>query len=191
MRIEIERPSDDPSFADGVARGLAARDPRLGERVAVVADLEGAAPAEQERYYRAAAVPDDGAVRTEILESLAAHGMKIATIDRTNAFEDVRRIRLERGETLVEAGSFPAFVYVATEPGLRVRALGGYEDAVVPAWLPIGITGVVRRGERNSTVVAAEPVDVLMIPGELFAREWFHPFDQREIADLLAGLGRP
>jgi hypothetical protein len=191
MRVELERPSDDPSFADSVARGLAARDARLGTRVAVVADLEGAAALEQERYYRGGAVPARSDEAAEILESLGAHGMKVAAIDRRRAFEDVRRVRLEGGEALVEAGSSPAFVYVATEPGLRVKSLGGYEDADVPAWVPIGITGVVRRGERNSTVVASTPVEVLMIPGELFAREWFHPFEQHEIADLLAGINPP
>jgi hypothetical protein len=191
MRVELERPSDDPFFADSVARGIATRDARLGARVAVVADLEGAAPAEQERYYRGTAVPAWSDEAAEMLESLAARGMKVAAIDRLKAFEDVRRVRLERGEALVEAGSSPAFVYVAIEPGLRVKSLGGYEEADVPAWVPIGITGVVRRGERNSTVVASVPVEVLMIPGELFAREWFHPFEQHEIADLLAGITPP
>ena len=59
----------------------------------------------------------------------------------------------------------------------------------VPAWFPIGITGVVRRAERNSTVVAVVSVEVLMIPGELFVREWFHPYDEQELAGLLARIG--
>jgi hypothetical protein len=54
----------------------------------------------------------------------------------------------------------------------------------------MGVTGVVRRAERNSTVVAAEPGDVLMIPGELFAREWFRPYEQGEFADVLAEITR-
>jgi hypothetical protein len=47
----------------------------------------------------------------------------------------------------------------------------------------------VRRAERNSTVVAVAPVEVLMIPGELFAREWFHPYEEHEVTDLLARIG--
>jgi CRP-like cAMP-binding protein len=73
---------------------------------------------------------------------------------------------------------------------LRVKPLGGYEAADVPAWLPIGITGVVRQAERNSTVVAVAPVEVLMIPGELFHREWFRPYEEHEIAELIAGIQR-
>ena len=45
-----------------------------------------------------------------------------------------------------------------------------------------------RRSERNSTVVVAEPGDVLMIPGELFAREWFRPYEKSEFADVLAEI---
>jgi hypothetical protein len=191
MRLELERPSDDPSFADAVARGIAARDSMLGGRVAVVADLEDAAPLEQDRYYRGTPVLGTSDEAADVLESLSKHGLKVARIDRVRAFEDVRRVRLDSGEALVEAGSSPAFVYVATESGLRVQSLGGFADADVPAWVPIGITGVVRRGERNSTVVASVPVEVLMIPGELFAREWFHPFEQQEIPDLLAGISPP
>jgi hypothetical protein len=188
MRLELERPSDEPSFAEAVAEGVARRDAWLGERVAVVADLEDAPPAERERYYRGAEVPPGSDEAAEILAALGACGLKEAAIDPDTAFEDVRRVRLDDGEVLVEAGSPPSFVYVALGPGLRVKPLGGYEDADVAAWLPIGITGVVRQAERNSTVVAGAPVEVLMIPGELFHREWFRPYEQHEIADLLEGI---
>ncbi len=50
---------------------------------------------------------------------------------------------------------------------------------------------VVRRAERNSIVVASEAGEALMIPGELFAREWFRPFGQGELADALAAVTRP
>ena len=92
------------------------------------------------------------------------------------------------GEVLVEAGSPPAFVYVAVDGSLRIKQLGGYRDIEVPPWIPIGVTGVVRRAERNSTVVVAEPGEVLMIPGELFARERFRPYGQAEFADVLAEI---
>ena len=114
--------------------------------------------------------------------------MRIEDIDRDKAFEDVRRVAMSEGEVLVEAGSPPAFVYVAVGCGLRIEQVGGYRDIEVPSWIPIGVTGVVRRAERNSTVVVSEPGEVLMIPGELFAREWFRPYEQGEFADLLADI---
>jgi hypothetical protein len=189
IRVELERPADEPSFADAVAEALARRDSSLGVRVAVVADLEGAAPAERARYLRGIAVPAGSDEATSILRALDARGMKVSSIDRRRAFEDVRHVHLDGGEVLVEAGTSPAFVYLATGPGLRAQPLGGYEHADVPAWLPIGITGVVRRAERNSTVVAVTPLEVVMIPGELFVREWFHPYEEHELADLLARIG--
>ena len=72
---------------------------------------------------------------------------------------------------------------------LRIEQLGGYQDIAVPPWIPIGVTGVVRRAERNSTVVVAKPGDALMIPGELFAREWFRPYEPGELANVLADSG--
>ena len=189
MRVELERPPDDPSFADAVTEALARHDASLGPRVAVVADLEGAAQSERVRYGRGTAVHAGSDEAVGILHALAAHGMKVAAIDSSKAFEDVRRIHLEAGEALVEAGSSPAFVYIPLGPGLRAQPLGGYQDADVPAWLPIGITGVVRRAERNSRVVASAPVEVLMIPGELFTRAWFHPYEVHEITEMLAKIG--
>jgi hypothetical protein len=186
MRVEIERPADEPAFADAV---LAAVDPALAPRVAVVADLESAAPAERARYLGGLRVPGDGDEATRILSALGDRGLKVTAIDRRRAFEDVRRVGLEAGEVLVEAGTPPAFVYLAVAAGLEAQPLGGYAHDDVPAWYPIGVTGVVRRAERNSTVVAVEAVEVLMIPGELFVREWFHPYDERELAGLLARIG--
>lgn len=112
--------------------------------------------------------------------------MRVGGIDRRRAFEDVRRVVVAGGEPLVEAGSPPAFVYIPVGCSLRVEQLGGYQDIAVPPWIPIGVTGVVRRAERNSTVVTTEPGDALMIPGELFAREWFRPYEPGELEHVLA-----
>ncbi len=186
MRVELERPPDEPSFADAVAEALVRRPGALGARAVVVADLVGAAPVESARYHRGVPVSAGSQEAADILHGLGARGLKVSEIDRHAAFEDVRRVLLGEGDVLVEAGSSPSFVYVATGPGLRVRPLGGYEEADVTAWVPIGITGVVRRAERNSTVVATAPVEVLMIPGELFARVWFRPYEAHELVDRLA-----
>ena len=96
---------------------------------------------------------------------------------------------MAEGELLVEAGSPPAFVYIAVGCSLRIEQLGGYQDIEVPPWIPIGVTGVVRRAKRNSRVVTTEPGDALMIPGELFAREWFRPYEPGELANVLAEIG--
>jgi hypothetical protein len=57
MRIELERPADEPAFAEAVARGLARHDTSLVPRTFVVADLESAAPRERARYHDGTAIP--------------------------------------------------------------------------------------------------------------------------------------
>jgi hypothetical protein len=191
MRAELERPADEPGFADVVAGSLAGFDPLLAPRVFVVADLENAVPAERRRYLGGSAVSPGTDEADAILDALGARGLRVAAIDRRDAFEDVRRVHVEDGEVLVAAGSPSAFVYIPVGCRLRIEQLGGYRDIEVPPWIPIGVTGVVRRAERNSTVVASEAGEALMIPGELFAREWFRPFGQGELADALAAVTRP
>ena len=122
MRIELERPADEPSFADAVAGALARRDLSLGLRVAVVADLEGAAPAERARYHRGTAVPADGEEAIGILRALDGRGMKVSSIDRHRAFEDVRRVRLDGGEVLVEARDVAGVRVPRDRPGAESAA---------------------------------------------------------------------
>jgi hypothetical protein len=186
MRVELERPTDEPTFAETVAEALGQIDPLLWARAFVVADLEHAAPAERARYLEGISIPAGSDEAREIVDALGAHGMRVTGLDRRKAFEDVRRVAVVEEEVLVEAGSPPAFVYVPVGCSLRIERLGGYRDVEEHSWIPIGVTGVVRRAERNSTVIAAEPGEVLMIPGELFAREWFRPYQQSEVADLFA-----
>ena len=62
---------------------------------------------------------------------------------------------------------------------------GGYTRQEAGAWVPLGGTGAVRGAERNSDVVAEQDVDVVMIPAELFTREWFRPYDGSELAASL------
>ena len=121
----------------------------------------------------------------EIIEGLGAHGLRVGAVEAVAAFEDVRVAHLEAGEVLAAAGSPSAFVYAATGPGLVVRPLGGYASQPVGAWMPVGVTGVIRRAGRNSDVVAEQAVDVVLIPGELYTREWFRPYEPHEIAGLL------
>ena len=153
MRVELERPTDDPTFATIVAEAAARMDTLLRGRIYVVADLENTSPAERARYLEGIPIEAESDEVGEILVALETHGMRVGGIDRRKAFEDVRRVVVAEGELLVEAGSSPAFVYIPVGCSLRIEQLGGYQDIEVPPWIPIGVTGVVRRAERNSTVV--------------------------------------
>ena len=121
----------------------------LRGRIFVVADLENASLAERRRYLAGIAIEAETDEAAEILRRLDVHGMRVSEVDRHRAFEDVRRVSLSAGEVLVEAGSPPAFVYIAIGGSLRIEQLGGYRDLVVPPWIPIGVTGVVRRSRTE------------------------------------------
>ena len=113
------------------------RDPSLAARVAVVADLEAAAPAERARYLRGIAVPADGDEATRILRALGDRGMKVTAIDRRRAFEDVRRVGLDGGRG-ARRGRDVAGVRVprARRPGSGRSPSAATTHDDVPAWLP-------------------------------------------------------
>ncbi len=185
--IQLERPDDRPAFADEVAALVADRAPSLAHRLLTVADTEGAVPEEQRRFFAAEPVDGAGPEADEMLRRLAEHGVETAGLDRATAFAEACRATIQPGEVLVTPGSSPSFVYIPTGPGLVVRPAGGYAPMPLPAWVPVGTTGVIRRAERNSEIVAERAVDVIMIPGELYARAWLRPIPVEELAARLRG----
>ena len=185
VRIELERPSDRPAFADDVASIVTARDPSLIGRVFTVADVEGAAPDERRRYHVAAPVDGERDEAAEVLRRMADHGLDGGAMEPIDAFAEVRRASVAAGERLVAPGSSPSFVYVPLESGLTVRPDGGYAPAPLHPWVPVGTTGVIRHAERNSEIVADRDVDVLMIPAERYARAWLRPLHPADLASHL------
>ena len=185
VQIQLERPRDRPGFADEVAALVADRDRTLARRLVTVADTEGAAPAERRRFFGAEPVDGAGSEADELLCLMAEHGAETTGLDRSAAFAEACRATIAPGEVLVAPGSSPSFVYVPTGPGLVVRPDGGYAPSPLPPWVPVGTTGVIRRAERNSEIVAEREVDVIMIPGELYARAWLRPLRVDELAARL------
>src|SRR4051794_7497922 len=192
VRIQLERPDDRPGFADEVAGVLATREPALVRRLVTVGDTQGAAPDEQQRFLAGEPVDPAGPEADELLGRMSEHGVETVDLDRSAALAEACRVTIQRGEVVVARGSPPAFVYVATGPGLVVRPHGGYSTAPLAPWVPVGTTGVIRRAPRNSDIVAERAVDVIMIPGELYARAWLRPLrpDQLE-ARLRAAVPTP
>ena len=185
VKIQLERPDDRPDFADQVAALVARLDPSLAGRLVTVADTEGAAPEEQRRFFGAERLDGAGPEADELLRLMAEHGTETTGMDRGAAFAEACRATIAPGEVLVAPGSSPSFVYVPTGPGLVVRPDGGYAPSPLPPWVPVGTTGVIRRAERNSEIVAEREVDVIMIPGELYARAWLRPLGVDELAERL------
>lgn len=187
VQIQLERPRDRPAFADEVAGLVARLEPGLLPRLATVADTQGAAPDERRRFFDAEPLDGSSPEADELLRHLAERGVATAELDRAVAFAEACRATVQPGEVLVRPGSAPSFVYVPTGGGLVVRPDGGYAPSPLPPWVPVGTTGVIRGAERNSEIVAERAVDVIMIPGELYARAWLRPIPPTELAAHVRG----
>ena len=179
--IQLERPDDDPRFADLVAAVLREEEPAIAHRVRVVESVEGAAPDERRRFHDGEPVDPWGPLADEVVARVAEHGTPTPDLDRVEAFGEVRRVSLVPGEVLVEADSPPSFVYLPMGPGLRVLPMGGYAAAPLHPWVPVGVTGAVRRAGRNSAIVAEQPVEVVMVPAQLFVRAWLRPLSPEQL----------
>ena len=186
MMVHLERPSDEPGFADLVAAVLRTRNPEQAHAVVVVHDTQSAHPTERHRYELAFSIDPDGRLADNILTNLSEHGTDTSFVERSVAFDEMRRVRVAGGEALVTGGSFPAFVYIPRGPGLTVHPTGGYRSTELHPWVPVGLTGAVRKAPRNAEVVAEHDVDVLMIPSEEFVAAWLRPLEPHQLRERLA-----
>jgi hypothetical protein len=182
MRVLLERPPDRPAFAAEVVAAMAALDPALASRVDTVSDTHTADAVERDRYLAADPVDSLDGEGAELLGRIAARGADVAHLNVASAFGEVVRARVHAGERLLERGSPPSFVYVPLDEGLVVIPDGGYAPAPLPPWIPVGTTGVIRRAERNSDIVAERDVAVLVIPAECYARTWLRPISVGDLA---------
>ena len=183
--IPIESVDDHPQVADPARQQLQHINPPLRDRISVVPSLRQVPAQERARYLEGTAFDPDIAARRELLDHVARSGHNTAHIDPVEAFEHVKMVLLQAGETLIEAGSPAGFVYIPLGDGLEVIPLGGYQPFLVRAWMPLGITGVIRGAARNATVVARQDLALLMIPKEVYLRRWHHPYTAAELAQRL------
>lgn len=186
MKVHLLRPSDEPRFADLVAEILRARNPEQAHAVTVVHDIESAHPPERQRYEHARSIDPSGLLADSILRHVGEHGSDTTHVERSVAFSEMRSARIAAGEVLVAAGSFPAFVYIPLGTGLTVHPMHGYPSAEGHPWVPVGVTGAVRKAPRNGEIVAERDVEVLMIPSEEFVAAWLRPLESHQLRERLA-----
>lgn len=193
--VQVERPRDNPDFANLVARLVAAVHPESAGRISAVeselASPEGATQQEWRRFHGGAAVDPRSKEARHCLEQLAQSGAKVDGLELDEAFAELRRVRVAAGEIVMTAGSPSGFVYIPTAPGLRVQPTGGYPAAALSPWVPVGTTGVIRRAERNGDVTAELELELLVIPGDRYVRTWFRPYAAAELVSMLERLHGP
>jgi hypothetical protein len=186
--VLLEHTEDNSEFAPLVADLVVARAPSLKDRVVCVPALRNAPELERRRFLAASAVDWDRDKRTAFLRNVASRGYRTDHVDVDLGFRSTRLSHLSPGEGLTEVGARASFVYIPLTSGLRGRPSGGYDYFRVHPWEPLGVTGVVRGDFRNSTVVAEEDVDVLILPKDVYLRHWHRNYTPAEFSDLIRAM---
>lgn len=184
--VEIRSPEDDPGFAQALARTLTQRFPALAPRVQVQPPLPHAAQQDELLAWSQRDGRLPGLSAADLMDRLGRQGLQVDAIDAGRALRGVRQLRVPPGRRLMSPGLAAGAVIVPMGPGLELEPAGGYAAQPLHPWLPIGATGVVRGGERNAAVSAAEAVDVLVIDGPHYLAEWFRPYDLPTLRGWLA-----
>lgn len=192
LQIVLEESDDNPAFAGLVREELYRLSPQLRDRVHLApGSRHGPRPPEpldeDARYAAAPPLSWSRAERGLAAARIARGGHNMDAIDLEAAFAQVRLIELAAGETLVTAGAAARFVYIPLGAGLQIVPLGGYRPFAAPAWLPVGITAVIRGAQRNASVYATSALALLVIPQAVYLAAWHRPYQR---AELLARLER-
>ncbi len=187
IQILIEETDDNLEFADLVLEELLARNSELKDKSRIVPSLKNVAPEERERYLQAEELDwsAESAHREKTLVRIAQSGHQTELIDPQAAFTDVRICVLREGETLMNAGAPPGFVYIPMGEGLFSTPLGGYQAFAVKPWIPLGNTRVIRGAAQEATVTAQAEVSVLTIPKEIYLKFWHDTYDVEEFKEYL------
>lgn len=188
MYILLESTDDNPDFNKLLAYKLIQNNPALAGIIKLVPSLKRIAPAEKNRYLFGAVLNLTLAEKKQMLKKIEATGHRIANIPMHLAFDFVKTARLEKDEQLLAAGDFAGFVYIPMGPGLTGIPLGGYKTFHLPAWMPFGNVGVIRGDVRNATIFAKIPVEVIIIPREIYLKYWHTTYKVSDTLEMAAHL---
>ncbi len=190
IAIRLLAQHDTIGFTERLRAELDRSYPQCGDGLQIVVEPTPPARPDLEWEHRGVPVEAGSEVAHQLIAALADIGWLTESIDGSAAFEGVRQVAVDAGETVIIAGSEARHVLVPMQPGLRVLSLGGFRSVPGRAWVPVGVTGVVRHAERNSDIVADVPLEVLVIPAAVFLRAWFHPYTAVQLPELAARLNR-
>ncbi|MEZ4678412.1 MAG: hypothetical protein R2932_29765 [Caldilineaceae bacterium] len=185
IEILVEGVDDNPQFAGLICQELARLNPAIATRSRPLPSLQNVDPVELTRYLNGKVVDWSAEERCHLLQQVfGKNDEQVQQMELTQAFLDTRIITLQAGETLIEAGSRAGFVFIPLREGLQVSPLGGYTAVRNPAYVSIGNTGVIRGALRNATVTAEAPVDVLVIPKQVYLDHWYRTYPPDAIPRL-------
>lgn len=177
--LALVEPADEPKFASQVRDVFLSRRPELAEQVALVpGPVYASVPPAFDWRDRGHELPVSR--QRLVLERLEAHGLRVES-PLEELFERTCVVDVAAGEVLMRPGEDASFAVVAFEPGLVVAPIGGYRPAAIEPWIPVGTIGVLRGHDRNSTITATRPIEVLVVPADVFLAHWAVPYDAAEL----------
>ncbi len=188
MQILLEGVDDNPEFAGLISRALEKINPQLQGKNRPVPSLQNMSDHERILYLNGQDLHWDAAETRRVLAKIAESGQKVRDMDLVQAFAGLKLIEVEADEVLIVAGSPPGFVYIALAEGLKGTPLGGYRPFSVYPWTPLGNTGVIRGAARNATIVAEKPLELLMIPKEIYLKYWHSTYSKEEFRQLIPDI---
>jgi CRP-like cAMP-binding protein len=186
MLILFEETEDDTSFPGMVLAELNKINSDIAKSIELTPSLMQVDPQERERYLAAKPLTWNSKARRELLARMGRSGYPVERIDQEQAFNDVRLVALNAGEVLIEARSPSSFVYLPLGPGLMINPLGDYRSFSVQPWMLLGMTGVIRGAERNSSIIAERGLQVLVIPKTTYLNNWHHTLSTDEFRTAIA-----
>jgi CRP-like cAMP-binding protein len=174
-------------FADRVRGHFVVRRPELADRIDVVpgAPIQTVPP----RFdWAGRGRRVELALRAVALAEMESRGLRVAHA-AVDMFDGVVVVDVVAGEAIIAPGENASFAVVPSGPGLVVTPLGGYDPVAAQPWIPVGTIGVLRGHDRNSFVTASRPLEVLVIPADVFLAHWAEPYDA--VALVTRVLERP
>lgn len=182
MQILVEGVDDNPAFADLICQELSQINPDLIPRIQAVTSLQNADLKQVERYLGGTRLDWGLTEKLHLLDQLVKTGQKVDPIDLDLAFTETRLITVKAGEILIELGVLSGFVCIPFQAGLVHTT----EQRAALPWVQIGDVEVTRSTITSTQIVAEQPVDLLMIPKQIYIRHWYAPYGVDEFTQMFA-----
>ncbi len=187
--ILLEDTEDNAAFVQLVQERVAQLDAACAARIASTPSLTNVHAGERARYLAAKPMHWQMTKRRALLARMGRTGYPADRVDPMCAFRNVRLLKLNSGEVLIEAGTPASFVYLPMGVGLTINPLGGYQSFPAEPWVLLGATGVIRGAERSATVFATRALEIVMIPKSVYLSHWHHTLSLEEF-QLAVGQNR-
>lgn len=184
-KLLLETTDDATEFTNCLAEKIIETSPHLKNAVEIVPSLKNISQVEYQLYINGKDIDWSSEEKRSFLKKISSFGYKIKHIDISKAFKHTRIVEVKAKEMLCEAKTFSGLVYFPFTHGLEGVPTGSYSPFKVSPFTPLGSTGVIRGGVRNSTIIAKKCVKLLAIPKSVFLNYWLATYSKDEFVELV------